>query len=412
MMDTIVLKEYDQLLIKDKRNAGCRVISKEDALALERIVLEDEPVFKWGYKKLTAQHWVGTVSLKDLTVEILPKLSGYMDEDGPRNVLVRMIAISHQPPSVRDIPGMAGMRKDSLMEMFIASFLDVLDAYVKEGLLHAYQKVSQNINRVKGKILFGKQFSRNLLDPAKFWCQYSKFTADNDVNRFFRACLKQMDLFSRDAQNKRRIKFLLPAFAGVSSISREQALARPAAFHSANYRAEGAYRYGLLFLRNIYSTLSAGNMAVNMMLFNMNSLYELFIYRVAKMVFGSRASYQMRGNYLLARDADGKRFAGLRPDIAIKTGSGGLDIVDAKWKIPKGFAKESDVYQMNAYSSGIRGAERVFLLYPCVEKAGVVGDYTFADWSGKVRTLKIRAVKLEDVMDWRKFLRGFESIFA
>ncbi|MDE7055009.1 MAG: McrC family protein [Oscillospiraceae bacterium] len=412
MMETIVLKEYDQLHIRAKRDAGNHTVTLEDALALQRIVMEDEPVFKWGYKKLTAQHWVGTISLKGLNIEILPKLYGHVSTDSLRIVLMRMITVSHQAPAVREMPGMAWMRKDSLIEMLIGTYLGVLETYVKEGLQHSYQTVSQNINRVKGKILFGKQFSRNVLDPAKFWCSYSKFTADNDVNRFMKVCLHQMDILTRDSQNKRRIKYLLPAFDRISLISKERALARPIVFHSANHRAAEAYRYGLLFLKNIFSTLSAGNTAISMMLFNMNELYELFIYRVAKIVYGSHTAYQMRGNYLLARDTDGRKYVGLRPDIAIKTATGELDIIDTKWKIPKRFAKESDAYQMNAYSSSIQNVGRVFLLYPHVENQDMVGDYHFAGLGGRTRTLKIRTVNLLDVLDWKKFIRDFKDIFV
>lgn len=412
MMETIVLKEYDQLHIRDKRDASHNIISKEDALALQTIIMDDEPVFKWGYKKLVAQHWVGTISLKNLNIEILPKLYGYVSTDDLRIVLMRMITISHQNPSVREMPGMVRMQKDSLIEMLIDTFLGILEKYVREGLQHSYKKIDQNINRVKGKILFGKQFSRNVLDPTKFWCRYSKFTADNDINRFMKLCLCQMNRLSKDEQNKRRIKYLLPMFDDIPLISREKALAKPIIFNSTNHRAEEAYKYGLLFLNNIFSTLSAGNTSISMMLFNMNDLYELFIYRVSRIVFGNKVTYQMRGNYLLERDSDSKKYVGLRPDITIKNISGKLDIVDTKWKIPKNFVKESDTYQMNAYSSSIRNVDRVFLLYPYVAKSNIVDDYSFIDLSGRKRTLKIRTVDLMAMLDWKRFISEFESIFV
>lgn len=412
MIETIVLKEYDQLHIKDKRDTAHKVISKEDALALQTIIMDDEPVFKWGYKKLIAQHWVGTISLKNLNIEILPKLYGYVSTDDLRIVLMRMIMISHQNPSVREMPGMVRMKKDSLIEMLIDTYLNLLDKYVREGLQHSYKKIDQNINRVKGRILFGKQFSRNILEPTKFWCRYSKFTEDNDINRFMKLCLCQMSRISRDEYNRRRIKYLLPAFDDIPTISREKALAKPIIFNSTNQRAEEAYKYGLLFLNNIFSTLSAGNTSISMMLFNMNDLYELFVYRVSRIVFGNRAIYQMRGNYLLERDSDRKKYVNLRPDITIKNNNGGFDIIDTKWKIPKNFVKESDTYQMNAYSSSIKSVDRVFLLYPYVERNDIVGDYSFIDLSGRKRAIKIRTVDLMLVLDWKKFVKEFETIFA
>lgn len=40
MMDTIIIKEYDQLQIRDKRDVVHNVISKEDALALQSIIMD------------------------------------------------------------------------------------------------------------------------------------------------------------------------------------------------------------------------------------------------------------------------------------------------------------------------------------------------------------------------------------
>ena len=149
-----------------------------------------------------------------------------------------------------------------------------------------------------------------------------------------------------------------------------------------------------------------------MMLFNMNDLYELFVYRVSRIVFGNKVTYQMRGSYLLERDSDSKKYVRLRPDITIKNTDGKLDIVDTKWKIPKNFVKESDAYQMNAYSSSIQKVDRVFLLYPYVEKRDIVGNYSFIDLNGRKRSLTIRTVDLMLVLDWKKFVKAFESIFA
>lgn len=410
MIDTIIIKEYDQLHIKDKRDIEHNTISKEDAFALQSIIMDDEPVFKCGYKKLIAQHWVGTISLKNLNIEILPKLYGYVSMGDLRIVLMRMITIAHQNPSVREMPGRVKMQKNSLMEMLIDTYLNSLEKYVKEGLQHSYKKINQNISHVKGRILFSKQFSKNILNPTKFWCRFSKFTDDNEINQFMKLCLVEMNRVSRDSQNKRRIKYLLPIFYDIATVKKEKAIAKTIVFNSTNHRAEEAYGYGILFLNNIFSTLSAGNTSISMMLFNMNDIYELFIYRVSRIVFGRNSIYQMRGNYLLERKSDSKRFIGLRPDIIIKKDSGKLDIIDTKWKIPKNFAKESDTYQMNAYSSGINNVERIILLYPFVTKAEIVDDYNFLDVNGIKRPLCIRTIDLMLVLDWKCFLDEFKRM--
>lgn len=132
------------------------------------------------------------------------------------------------------------------------------------------------------------------------------FTADNDINQFFKLCLNTMNIVSNDPSNKCRIKYLLPTFSDFTTINKEKALLKDITFNSTNQNAEESYTYGKLFLKSIFSTLNAGNTPINMMLFDMNALFELFIFRVTRIVYKNRVSYQMRGNYLLERDSDGK----------------------------------------------------------------------------------------------------------
>ena len=411
-MDTIILKEFEELHIKDSRDISKKIISKDDAISLQSIIMNNEPVFKWGHKKLIAQHWVGTISLKNLNIEILPKLHGYVSDSELRNVLTKMILISHQSPSVKDLPGMVTTQKNSLLEILIDTFLNSLDKYVKEGLQYSYRKINKNIPGVKGKILFNKQFSRNILNPTFFWCRYSKFTDDNRINQFLKLCLIEMSKATMDNNNKNRIRYYLPIFDDIKIMPKDIALSLELVFNSTNYRVEQSYTYGKLFLKNIFSTLSAGNTAISMMLFDMNSLYELFIYRVAHIIYRTNVIYQLRGNYLLQRKTDLKKFIGLRPDITIKRKDGSKDIIDTKWKIPKSFSKESDAYQMNAYSTSIDDVKRVFILYPYTLNSKMIDDYTFLDRNGVKRDLLIRTVDLMKILDWNDFIKEFESILS
>ena len=90
----------------------------------------------------------------------------------------------------------------------------------------------------------------------------------------------------------------------------------------------------------------------------------------------------------MQRDIDSKKHISLRPDITIKENDGTLIILDTKWKIPQRFAKESDAYQMNAYSTSIPKVKEVVLLYPLVLHSAMIDDYHFIDSEGKERLLE------------------------
>lgn len=202
----------------------------------------------------------------------------------------------------------------------------------------------------------------------------------------------------------------LLSFDAIADVDKETALSYSIEFNSINIRAKDAYVYGRMFLESIHATLSAGTTQMYTMLFNMDQLYELFVYRVAALIFGNKVTYQKMGNYMVSRVSDGKRFVCLRPDLTLKVSDAEQWIIDTKWKMPNRFAKESDIYQMNAYSSAIKDVNKVILLYPRVAKTDkIVGSYSFISATGINKPLEIKVIDLMECLSWSDFLKSFKS---
>lgn len=413
MIRTISIREYDKLHVRPDRDLERNIISTADAMYLQSVVVDNSPVFSFGNRCLIAQQYVGVIELPDFCIEILPKIYGEVDNEKLRDVLIRMLLVAHQTNSIRQFNASVSTRKNSLAEIVIQSFLHEIQKYVDSGFQHEYRKLSQNLDKVKGQIIFSQQLRRNVLAPTRFYCRYSKYVDDNELNQFFKTCLLEMEKVSRDVQNKRMIHELLPSFMGISTVMPDVALGFNIAFNSINIRAKEAYTFGRMFLENLHATMSAGNNQVYTMLFNMEQLYELFVYRVASIVFGNRVTYQKMGSYLVSRNSDGKKFIRLRPDLTLKISDTEQWIIDTKWKLPGRFAKESDVYQMNAYSTGIKNVSKVILLYPRVTRSDhLVGYYSLISSLGNPRPLEIRLIDLMECLSWNCFLKEFKKIFS
>ena len=220
-----------------------------------------------------------------------------------------------------------------------------------------------------------------------------------------------MAVITNDIRNKKKIDELLPTFYHVSSITREEALSLNIGFTPINIRAEEAFKYGRIFLENIYATLNAGATKIYSMLFDMNLLYETFIYRAALTVFGNRVTYQKKAGYVVTRDVDAKKFICMRPDLTVKTNDITEIIIDTKWKIPSKFAKESDIYQMNAYSTSSQKVSKVVLLYPHLDSTGkMVGKYTFLLGKEQSRSLEIKTIDITKVLVWNDFLADLRKV--
>ncbi len=411
MGQVLTICEYDKLYIRPRRSLEHNTISEKDASYLQKVVIDNSPVFTFGNRCLIAQKWVGVISLPEYTIEILPKICGDTSTEDLRNVLVRMLLIAHQTTNIRQMPASLTMKKHSLMEMLIETFLEEVQVYVESGLQHDYKKVSENIHKVKGKIVFNRHLNKNTWNPTHFFCRYSSYLEDTSLNQFLKSCLLCMNDVSADFQNRKKIEEILPSFYDVASISREQALKLKIEFTPINVRAEESYKYGHMFLENIYATLSAGATKIYSMLFDMEHLYEVFIYRAALAVLGNRVTYQKKAGYVVSRDNDGKNFICMRPDLTVKTDDGSDIIIDTKWKIPKSFAKESDIYQMNAYAASSEKICKVILLYPYVKSTEkLVGSYTFISEKNPAKKLEIRTVDLTKVLSWNTFLKALKEI--
>lgn len=407
---TLTICEYDKLYIRQNRNLNKKIISEKDAAYLQQIVIDNSPVFAFGNRCLVAQKWVGVVALPDYSIEILPKIFTEATAEKSRDILVRMLLIAHLSTNIRQLPASLSMKKHSLMEMLIETFLVELQTYVDSGLQHDYKKVTQNITKVKGKILFNQHINKNAWNPTHFYCRYSSYQEDTGLNQFFKACLLCMATATNDIWNKKKIDELLSSFYYVSSITREDALNLNIEFTPINIRAEDAFKYGKMFLENIYATLNAGTTKIYSMLFDMNLLYETFIYRAALTAFGNRVTYQKKAGYVVSRNSDSKRFICMRPDLTIKSDDGTEIIVDTKWKIPNKFAKESDIYQMNAYSTSSHKVSKVVLLYPYLDSTGkMVGKYTFLLANSNTRVLEIKTIDITKVLVWNDFLKDLRS---
>ena len=125
----LTICEYDRLYVRQNRNLKKKIISERDAAYLQQIVIDNNPIFAFGNRCLIAQKWVGVVALPDYTIEILPKIFDETSAEKSRDVLVRMLLVAHLSTNIRQMPASLSMKKQSLMEMLIETFLMELQTY-------------------------------------------------------------------------------------------------------------------------------------------------------------------------------------------------------------------------------------------------------------------------------------------
>jgi 5-methylcytosine-specific restriction enzyme subunit McrC len=390
----LTVLEHEKIYIGKKRDIAKKQISKADAESIRIIDINNKGIFKWGNRYITPQQWVGVISLPGLSLEILPKISNSNNDAEVKETLLYMFKIAYNIPTKRNINAKVDFSKNGLVEILISNYLEKIEYYIREGFLSSYRKVVNNITTVKGSVVFSKHINKNVINPTRFFCKYSKLDIDNNVNQLIKYTMIEMKKISKDFSNIKRLNTALIYFDEVSQINEQQLININIQITRINSRIKEIIEYSNLFLEGYTISLSNGKHSVTSMLFDMNKIFEMFIFKSYKKICGSNISYQYSKNYLISNKTGTIKKVKLKPDILINTDKGFKIVVDAKWKVVKSFAKESDVYQMNAYISAIPKVNIAILMYPKTQRVDtVVGDYTFINVVPD-KELKIRAVDL------------------
>lgn len=80
-------------------------------------------------------------------------------------------------------------KEDRLTPFLVVQFLSLLKTIIRKGLKKSYYKVQENLtNRIKGKILVGRNIKHNILRNrvGKTFCEYQVFGENNPENKFLK----------------------------------------------------------------------------------------------------------------------------------------------------------------------------------------------------------------------------------
>lgn len=398
----ITVLEYERLLIKQHRDEQLHYITSDDAMQLQNIFVGDVPAFVRRDNYVAAQQWVGVVDLKGLSIEVLPKISFCENFLQCRKILINMLcSVDHVTLST---PRETSISVESFgfRDLMIYNYIVLLEQYVKSSLLLDYVRITKTQPLLRGKIDFRQQFNRPEEFPTKFRCTYSKYLKDNNINRLLLCALNQMLDDTQNAQLRYRIKKLLLEFTDIQAIPRDIELKLQISFNSVNAKVQSSVCFAQLYLKNLSTGFNAGKQKAQVMLFDMSKLYEQYIYCCYRKIYGIQVNYQYAKKYLV-KSTSGRKYVLLRPDIVLKRDTG-LTILDTKWKRIHGFAKESDIYQMNAYGTSFDGCRAVYLLYPYdSDSSAYIGDYSFELANNTRQNLRIRLVDLSISLNWPQF---------
>lgn len=352
--------------------------------------------------EIRTKQYVGAFQFGKLRIEILPKID-YEREDSEipkekfvengegqkwHDVLVLMLK-ECKKLTISQLSHTAEEKlKENLLDLYLLWFIDLCQHLVHQGLLKKYIQVEKNRTALKGKLLFKQQIQYNAVHKERFYTRHAEYSMDNVYNQLLVLALKKLTntYFSPTIRSKaQQILFLFPEVSSVNNLHK--------AFKSIIFdRKSEAYKVPLELARMILNAesnnLKSGNMPMIGILFDMNKLWEEYLYSILKKVEGVTEIHFNSEKVFWNPNSPDIKAKRVKPDIILKVDNNTI-VLDAKWKIPKDKRPSSaDLMQLFSYAM-ITGAENSYLVFP---KKPDEGDQSIDKINGSFKLKNVQAV--------------------
>lgn len=406
--DQYVTQEEADLIQKSARRYGCTKAREWFAITRNS-----------GASYLKAGCWVGVICAGDVRLEVLPKIGTEEGDDAssaspstvlPSIDLIEMLVTTGRLP--RRMRVLRGHQAElSVLDVMIQWYVGALSIQMGLGLLRGYQETADDIETLRGRLDFSRQWRNTALRRSKVACQYDEFSFDTPLNRILKSALKAALELSSQLTVRSRIRSALQVMEQVSDEKTKGNAARRYILSPRESRFSSLHAVACFLLDGFCPDpfgQSDANDARHLKnksvgsLINMEKLYEQYVYRVLT-GHGPEALSDLRvpGEFTVEQQVKGGSLGRemvtpgafkLIPDLVISRGKTRKPVMvaDTKWKqikppvddaqaADKGEVvaygnmgvKQSDVYQLFAYSEYYGSADSpvdVVLIYPSYKK--------------------------------------------
>ncbi len=333
--------------------------------ALERYGYKTkEQFFRVGNNRIKFNNYVGVIQAKDLTIEVLPKADFEKPDEKAKNkwhdALVEMLNVCKLIKLNTMTNARLKLRSASILDLYYDVFLTETETLYKHGLKKSYRSREENLNKVKGKILFTSHIRKNAFHKERFYVSHEVFDADNVLNQILLKALLILKSIAHNPKHNIRINNLLLCFEDVCEKNITANTFDKIRFDRNTERYRQAISLAKLIILRYSPDLKGGADNVLSIMFDMNLLYEEYIYRKLKAYercMDKKVDITRQNSVPFWQDH------GLRADIVAKVGDRPI-VIDTKWKVLRDASPSGDdLRQMFVYNLHYN-ADLSILLYP------------------------------------------------
>lgn len=357
------------------------------------------------HKGVLFSSYVGVIQIGGLTIEILPKADNSENPDKKRtwrNVLLSMLKVCKHIQVDNVSETNLSKKYNSILEVYFEMYLNEIESLIKQGLIKKYRRVQSNQNALKGKLIFSQNIQKNLIHKERFYCEHQVYDKDHLIHQIlFRGLLILKDLINNNLHDKlNRVLFEFQDY--------QEIMINKNHFEKlVNDRKKAPYSKALdiakMIILNYSPNLNSGKDNMLTLLFDMNKLWEEYIYRILQKHKPKeyQISYQNSDRFWNNKT--------IRPDIVITNEKNEKFVIDTKWKIINATSpSDDDLKQMFTYNLHWN-AEKSMLLYPKVNQED--SGFGLFHYNDLAKKCKIGFVNIVSNSEYRKTIEISDEIF-
>lgn len=324
--------------------------------------------FDLGHNKIRFNQYVGVIQVGNLVIEILPKIDADTDKAKWHKVLLEMLHIAGYIHLEKGERASLNIRQFSLIDLFFREFIIETQHLVQSGLIKKYLLTEMNLSKVKGKILFPQHLRHNFINKERTFCAFSEYNTNNIYNRILKKALTILGSITHNSEMIKQSKSILDSLCEIDLVNVTEDTFNQLDYNRKTERYRNAMVLAKLIILNYSPDFEAGSNSVISFLFDMNMLFEKYVYRCLKkhahmypyLDIKAQVSHRIWESTLCKRS--------IRPDIVIKDNRDNRDnsvfVLDTKWKKPKQLKpSDEDLKQMYVYNM-YYSSKKSFLMYP------------------------------------------------
>jgi len=291
---------------------------------------------------LTPGSYVGAINVRNLAVDIRPKL--------PVERVLFLLSYALDPRHFRST-GFDFSRHDDVVEAIVPGFAFQVRQALRQGLLQGYRIEEDCLKTVRGRIRFADQVRDRFGICPPVEVRYDEFTVDVLENRLLKAALARLRMLRiRSRAARHALRSFDSVLAEVELVYFDPRNLPEVTYTRLNEHYRSASELAKLILRNTSFELGHGGVRAAAFLVDMNQVFENFVVVAMRERLGETATTFPQG-------AAGRRIyldeacrVRLRPDISWWTGAACRFVGDVKYKrIDVQGIKHADLYQLLAY---------------------------------------------------------------